>query len=188
MVCHDLEQQQIESVWRPFTDWLKSRPHDYRFTSQPPFFALAVPGRKFWDPAFLRSIPGLVLQDPRPGAPESNIFWAGNLGEAAQVLHAYQSAWLPKDLLKSDRQDSLADALLAASSHWSVTLHTNKGLAGGSAYALRSTGETAMNPEVLDSFALLICAADGPPAWPGSPAMSPMSSKAGRKPRAWKPR
>jgi FAD/FMN-containing dehydrogenase len=61
-----------------------------------------------------------------------------------------------------------------------VTLHTNKGLAGGSPFALRSTADTAMNPEVLNAFALLICAAEGPPAWPGIPGHEPDIEK-GRK-------
>lgn len=49
---------------------------------------LAVPGRRFWDPAFLRSVEGLVLHDSRPGASVDNIFWASNLAETGQVLHA----------------------------------------------------------------------------------------------------
>lgn len=165
MVCHSLSQAEIEAAWQPLLDWIGDRGNDYRQEMQPAF--LATPGRNFWDPAFLRSVPGLVLQDPRPGAPQNNIFWASNLGEAAQLLHAYQSVWLSQTLLKPDRQASLVDALVEAASRWSITLHTNKGLAGGSDYALRSTAETAMSPEVLDAFALLICAADGAPAWPG---------------------
>jgi FAD/FMN-containing dehydrogenase len=171
MVCQGLSQAEIEAAWAPLLGWIGEGKSDYRFTMEPAF--LAVSGRRFWDPEFLRSIPGLVLQDTRPGAPASNIFWASNLSETAQVLHAYQSAWLPKELLKPEQQALLVDALVAASREWSVTLHTNKGLAGGSDYALRSTGETAMSPEVLDAFALLICAADGPPAWPGFPGHEP---------------
>lgn len=171
MVCHGLSQAEIEAAWKPLLGWIGERKSDYRFTMQPAF--LAVSGRRFWDPEFLRSIPGLVLHDPRPGAPASNIFWTSNLGEAAQVLHAYQSAWLPKDLLKPERQVSLVNALVSASREWSVTLHTNKGLGGGSDDALRSTAQTAMNPEVLDAFALIICAAEGPPAWPGIPGHEP---------------
>jgi FAD/FMN-containing dehydrogenase len=167
MLCHGLGQAEMETVWRPFIDRVKSRGADYAFTSKPEFLALAVPGRKFWDPEFLRSIPGLVLQDPRPGASPDNVFWAGNLGEAAQVLHAYQSAWLPKQLLEPGRQGALVEALVAASAEWSLTLHTNKGLAGGSDHALRSVAETAMNGQVLDAFALVICAAEEPPAYPG---------------------
>lgn len=75
--------------------------------------------------------------------------------------------------MRPERQVSLVDALISAANEWSVTLHTNKGLAGGSDYALSSTAETAMSPEVLDAFALLICAADGPPAWPGTPGHQP---------------
>ena len=54
-----------------------------------------------------------------------------------------------------------------------MTLHTNKGLAGGSEFALGSVAETAMNPEVLDAFALVICAAEEPPAYPGIPGHEP---------------
>ncbi len=171
MVCHGLSQAEIEATWKPLLGWIAVRGGDYRFTMEPAF--LSTSGRSFWDPAFLRSIPGLVLQDQRPGSPAGNIFWASNLGETAQVLHAYQSAWLPKDLLKPERQASLVNALISASAEWSVTLHTNKGIAGGSDYALRSTAETAMSPEVLDAFALIICAAEGPPAWPGIPGHEP---------------
>jgi hypothetical protein len=67
--------------------------------------------------------------------------------------------------------------LIAASDQWSVTLHTNKGLAGGSREALARTAETAMNPEVLDAFALLICAAEGPAAYPGIPGHEPDVAK-----------
>ena len=53
---------------------------------------------------------------------------AGNLAETGQVLHGYQSAWIPASLLQVDRQKNLADALFAAAQYWGVTLHTNKGL------------------------------------------------------------
>lgn len=180
MLCHSLDKNRIEAVWSPFTDWLHAHPQDYAFTSQPPFLALAVPGRSFWDPAFLGSIPGLVLHDTRPGASPDNVFWATNLGETAQVLHAYQSAWIPAALLKKERQKTLVDALIAASSEWSIALHTNKGLAGGSREALAGAAETAMNPEVLDAFALLICSAEGLPAWPGIPGHEPDVAKGRR--------
>ena len=71
-----------------------------------------------------------------PGAPQTNVFYASNQEEAGQVLHGYQSAWLPDSLLQPIRQESLADALFAATRHWSVSLHTNKGLAGAPADAI----------------------------------------------------
>ena len=171
MVCHSLSQAQIEAVWRPFLAWIAERPADYRLASDPAFVAL--PGKSFWNPEVLRSLPGLTLQDPRPGASPDNLFWTGNLGEAGQVLHAYQSAWLPKQLLEPARQPALVDALIAAADEWTVTLHVNKGLAGGTSEALAATAETAMSPQVLNAFALLICAAEGPPAWTGIPGHEP---------------
>ena len=61
-----------------------------------------------------------------------------------------------------------------------MTLHFNKGLGGGSPAAIEAARDTAMNPEVLDAFALAIIASDGGPAfgdlpfsnwqWPASAA------------------
>jgi FAD/FMN-containing dehydrogenase len=171
MVSHSLDKPAIEALWKPLLGWIGGNATDYAFQDQPA--VIAVPGRRFWDPAFLHSVPGLVVQDNRPGAPTDNIFWASNMDEAAQVLRAYQSAWVPARLLKPEGSAALVDALIAASNEWSVTLHTNKGLAGGSPEALRSAAGTATNPEVLGAFALLICAAEGPAAYPGIPGHEP---------------
>jgi FAD/FMN-containing dehydrogenase len=165
MVFQGLDRHQAETTWRPFLDWLAGSPRDFRIVSAPTI--LAVPARHFWDPGVLRNIPGVVLADDRPGSPETNVFWAGNLEEAGQVLHGYQSAWLPAALLQADRQEDLADALFAATRHWAVSLHVNKGLAGGPAEAIAAARDTAMNPAVLDAFALIISGAEGPPAYPG---------------------
>jgi hypothetical protein len=111
-------------------------------------------------------MPGIVIADDRPGAPPGNVFWAGNLGETGQFLHGYQSAWLPASLLKPDRQERLCDTLFASSRHWRMSLHFNKGLAGAPAEALAAAKNTALNPAVLDAFALAITAGEGPPAFP----------------------
>jgi FAD/FMN-containing dehydrogenase len=171
MVFQGLDQQQAETLWRPFLDWLAGSPQDFSIESEP--WIASLPARRFWDPAFLKELPGIVLTDDRPGAPEANVFWAGNLGEAGQVLHGYQSAWLPASLLEPDRQESLADALFAASRHWRVSLHLNKGLAGAPAEAIAAARDTAMNPAVLDAFALIISAAEEPPSYPGIPRHEP---------------
>ena len=171
LVFQGLDQQQAETIWRPFLDWLEDSPQDFRIASAP--WIVAAPARRFWDPGFLKGVPGLVLADDRPGAPEANLYWAANLGEAGQILHGYQSAWLPASLLQEDRRESLGDALFAASRHWRVTLHVNKGLAGAPADVIAAARDTAMNPSVLDAFALLISAAQGPPAYPGIPGHEP---------------
>ncbi len=171
MVFQGLDRQQAEAIWRPFVDWLADSPRDFRIVSGPTI--LAAPARHFWDPAFLRKLPGLVLVDDRPGAPASNVFWAGNREEAGQVLHGYQSAWLPVSLLRKDQQGNFSDALVAASRHWSVSLHVNKGLAGAPGEAIDAARDTATNPAVLEAFALLISGAEGPPAYPGIPDHEP---------------
>jgi FAD/FMN-containing dehydrogenase len=179
MVFQGLNQQQAEATWRPFLDWLAASPQDFSIAS-PPWIA-AAPARHFWDPAFLRTLPGLVQADDRPGAPAANVFWASNRGEAGQVIHGYQSAWLPASLLQQGRQEKLGDALFAASRHWGVSLHVNKGLAGAPADAIDAARDTAMNPAVLDAFALVISGAEGPPAYPGIPGREPDLSAARRQ-------
>jgi FAD/FMN-containing dehydrogenase len=171
MVFQGLDQHQAETIWRPFFEVLAASPQDFSILSEPKI--LALPARQFWDPESLKKVPGLVLGDDRPGAPETNLFWAGNLEETGQVLHGYQSAWIPASLLQADQQKNLADALFAAAQHWRVTLHVNKGLAGAPAEAIAAGRDTAMNPAVLDAFALIISGASGPPAYPGIPDHEP---------------
>ena len=165
MVFQGLDQHQAETTWRPFFEWMATSPQDFSIVSEPKI--LALPARHFWDSEFLKKVPGLVLTDDRPGASEANVFWAGNLGETGQVLHGYQSTWVPASLLQETQQKNLADALFAAAKHWRVTLHVNKGLAGAPAEAIAAGRDTAMNPSVLDAFALIISGAEGPPAYPG---------------------
>ena len=176
IVFQGLDQQQAEAIWRPFLDELAASPQDFSLVSPPQI--IAAPARHFWDPAFLMQIPGLVLADDRPGAPEGNVFWASNQGEAGQVLHGYESAWLPASLLEQERLQDLADALFAASRHWSVSLHVNKGLAGAPDDVIDAARNTATNPLVLDAFALLISGAEGPPAYPGISGREPNLSTA----------
>ncbi len=182
MVFQGLDQEAADAVWRPFFAWLAASPQDYRL-DRPPVI-IAVPARHFWDPTFLKTLPGLVLADDRPGAPAGNVFWASNLNETGQVLHGYRSAWLPASLLHGDRRSALADALFAASRHWGVALHCNKGLAGAPASAIDAARDTAMNPAVLDAFALLISGAEGPPAYPGIVGHEPDAATARRQAKA----
>ena len=171
MLTHSLSQEEIAVAWAPFLDWVKARGAAYTIKDNP--LLIAVPGRAFWDPEVLLKLPGVVLQDDRPGALSDHVYWASNKDEAAQVLNAYQSAWLPSTLLDTSQRGRLANALARAGNEWSITLHMNKGLGGGSEEALATTRETATNPEVLDSFALVICAAEQKPAYPGIPGHEP---------------
>jgi FAD/FMN-containing dehydrogenase len=176
MVFQGLGQAQAEAVWRPFLDSVAASPDDFRLAAPP--VILAVPARAIWDPAVLKRFPGLVVADDRAGAPPGNVFWAADAGQVGQYLHGYASAWLPAALLRPAERERLADALFAASRHWSASLHVNKGLAGAPEEEVRAARDTAMNPAVVDAFALLITAAAEPPAYPGIAGREPDPARA----------
>jgi FAD/FMN-containing dehydrogenase len=166
MVFQGLGQDQAEAAWRPFYSWIANQGDDFTLVQAPIFFA--APAQYLWDAEFLKKNAGdLVLSDDRPGAPEGNVFWRGNLGEAGWVLHGYESTWMPASLLEPARQPQLVDALFAASRHRSTSLHFNKGLAGAPAEVVAAARDTATNPAAAEAFALAIIAAAGPPAFPG---------------------
>jgi FAD/FMN-containing dehydrogenase len=182
MVFQGLDRQRAASVWRPFFDWVTSQEREYSVEREAAI--LDIPARQFWDAKTIgKNAPGVIMSDDRPGASEGNFFWAGNQDEAGQVLHGYKSAWLPASLLKKEGQPHLVNALFASSRHWSVSLHLNKGLAGAPAEALVAAKDTAMNPAVLNAFALAIIAGEGPPAFPGIPGHEPEVSAARRHAR-----
>ncbi len=165
MAFQGLERQQAEAIWQPFFEWVTASPNDLAYRVAPLIRAAAAIHR--WDPAFLRErAPGAILSDDRSGASSDNIFWSANLSEAGHFIHGFESAWLPAALLQRGRREQLADALFAASRHWSVELHFQKGLAGAPAEAIAAAADTPINPAVLDAFVLAIIAGEGPPAYP----------------------
>jgi FAD/FMN-containing dehydrogenase len=164
MTFQGLDQAQAQAAWKPLLDWLAASPAEFS-TGKP--VIVAIPARRFWDASLWKAVPGVMKRDDRDGAPDDNIFWAGDGGQVGQVLHAYKSAWLPRSLLDKDRQQALVDALLAAAAEWGVALHFNKGLAGAAPETIAASRDTATNPAVLDAFALAISAGEEPPAYPG---------------------
>jgi FAD/FMN-containing dehydrogenase len=178
MVFQGLDQEQAEAVWQPFLARLAAMTDDYE--PGKPFIA-AMPGRSFWDPAFWKRFPDLMKFDNRSGASPANMYWAGDEGQAGQVLAGYHSAWLPARLLAvgKDRQ-KLVDAIFEAAHTWFIALHFNKGLAGSTPEALAATRDTAMNPAVLDAFALAIIAGELPPSYPGIAGHEPDIDKGRR--------
>jgi FAD/FMN-containing dehydrogenase len=165
MVFQGLDRSRAQAVWQPFLDAVAAdREFDLEFS---PLKIVSTSARDFWAPTLVKRALGFIGTDDRPGAPRGNVFWPGDQDQAGQTLHAYQSAWLPAALLQDGRRQALADALFAASRHWGCSLHVNKGLAGAPPEALAAARDTAMNPAVLDAFALVILGAKGPPAYPG---------------------
>jgi FAD/FMN-containing dehydrogenase len=175
MVFQGLNQVQAAQVWQRFFDWVAARPADYTFAGSS---VAAQPGRMKWNAAVLEAVPGDVRTDDRPGAPKENFFWVGDAELVGQVLHDLQSTWLSRELLEPERRPALVDALVHCAKTWGVELQLNKGLAGAPAAALARTKDTAMNPAVLDAFALAITGGQEPPAYPGIPGHEPDLARA----------
>ncbi|HEY2560141.1 MAG TPA: FAD-binding oxidoreductase [Caldimonas sp.] len=165
MVFQGLTRGQAQAVWQPFFAALDAAPEAFKVEFAP-LKIVSTSAREFWAPTFVKRVLGFIATDDRAGAPRSNVFWPGDQGQAGQVLHGYSSTWLPAALLRDDRRQALDDALFAASRHWGVSLHVNKGLAGAPAEAIAAARDTATNPAVLDAFALAISGAEEQPAYP----------------------
>jgi FAD/FMN-containing dehydrogenase len=165
MLFHGLSQQEAKGIWQPFIDWVSA---DKNYIFEMPLNVIAVPARQFWDTEFLKKYASsLILTDDRPNAPGENIYWMSNKDEAGQFLYEYHSAWLPATLLEKNNRNKLVDALFAASRYWGFALHFNKGLAGSPKEEIEAARNTAMNPAVLDAFALAIIASEGEAAFAG---------------------
>jgi len=172
MVFQGIERAQAVAAWQPFFDALDKASGDYKIDFAP-LKIVATSARTFFSPTLIKRVFGFISHDDRPGAPETNVFWPGDHGQAGQVLHGYGSTWLPAALLQPAQRPALVDALVAAAKHWGLGIHFNKGLAGASPEVIAAARDTAMNPAVLDAFALVISAALEQPAYPGVPGHEP---------------
>jgi FAD/FMN-containing dehydrogenase len=167
MVSQGLSGAQSKEIWKPFFDWANSSPKEV--TVEDRLGTDSVTARHWWDIEGNDS----MIPDKRKGAPKHHGWWTGDQDQVGAFIHGYESLWMPATLLKEDQRNRLCDALFAASRHKKLELHFNKGLAGAPAGALSASGDTATNPAVLDSFALIIIADGERPSYPGlaRPAM-----------------
>jgi hypothetical protein len=171
MVSQGVSSEEASAIWKDFFAAIADSPGEFTFISKPRI--IDFPARDLWNPEDLKKFPGVTKGDDRPGAPAGNLFWAGDGGQCGQVLHGYDSVWLPANLLDDAHVRSFADALYAAAMQWQVSLHVNKGLAGAPREAIDAATNTAMNPAVLDAFALAILGSEEPPAYPGVAGREP---------------
>ncbi|HEY2107724.1 MAG TPA: FAD-binding protein [Candidatus Binataceae bacterium] len=197
MVSWGLDSDQGKEVWRPFLDWVRSSSDDYSLKW--PVVIESIPAEHFWDAQWWKSHwPEMVFPrnrnplhsvlddvlvhlirepvfrvDDRPGAGPHNFWWEGDAGQVGWFIWSFQSLWIPQSLLRNEAQQRLADALFAASRFSEVSLHFNKGLAGAPAEAVARAKDTAMNPAVLNAFALAIAADAEQSAYPGIPGHEP---------------
>jgi len=182
MVFQGLADDEARRVWAPFDAWLTDNAGDLAQRSE--VRLVSMPGRHWWDYEYRRSVlPKSIVIDDRPGVPK-RFWWAGSGGEVGIFLSGYESLWLPEALLRPARRDGLAETLFAASRHFKVGLHFNKGLAGATEERRREARDAAIHPSALDAFALAIIAGGQPQAYPGvlghEPDLDAARDEAGR--------
>ena len=177
MVSYGLEKAAAQAVWQPFLDWIAAAPQDYRLTRKPTIADM--PARNWWDAEFRKKYTAdAIISDPRPGANPRDFSWAGDHDQIGAFWRGFETLWLPASLLPGDQQQRLADALYAASLHWSFEIQFDKGLAGAPDDALAASRDTATNPAVLTAFGLALTGSFGPPAYPGIPGYAPNLTEA----------
>jgi hypothetical protein len=182
MVFQGLSQAEVQATWKPFFDWVAARPDDFVLSG---LQFLSMPTREYWNNAILKDFPGVVKLDERAATTPyafkvADDVWDGDADQAGQVLHGYQSTWLSKDLLEPVRRPALVNALIHAANGWGVSLHFNKGLAGATPQAQARTLHTAMNPAVVDAFALAITGGGESAAYPGVAGHEPNTANGRR--------
>ena len=164
-------------MWQPFLDWIAAAPQDYRLTCKPTIPDM--PARNWWDSEFHKKYTAdVIISDPRPGANPRDFSWTGDHDQIGAFWRGFETLWLPASLLPGDQQQRLADALYAASRHWSFEIQFDKGLAGAPDDALAASRDTATNPAVLTAFGLALIGSFGPPAYPGIPGYAPNLTEA----------
>lgn len=172
-----LTHDQTLETWKPLVDFVEASPSDYEWAEK--VDGGAMQARYYWDVDWRRQYtPDDMVFDPRPGAPKTNASWKGDALQATIFAYAYESLWLDQKLLEPDAMGRLADAMFAASRHFEVELHFNKGLAGAPAERLAEARDTPMNPAVLDAFALAIIASGEPTRSPNLPGYEPNMERA----------
>ena len=164
MLFPGIDEGNVKEIWKEVEDFVSN--NSELFTWEQPLSARELPAQNLWNPAFFKTVaPGLIGSDDRPGAREKNFFWAGDQEEAGQYLYGYRSLWLSQKRLLNRHE--LGNAIFKASRSWTVSLHFNKGLAGSPEEDKKAALNTAMNPEVIEAFALAIIAGASDPAMPG---------------------
>ena len=167
MVFQGMSKDQATAAFMPLIEFANANATD--FDGQNSLNAADVSARYFWNAWLLRFFAASAVSfDGRSGASWTDFWWSGDGGQVGAFWHAYASAWLPASLLVPSERSRLVDAWFAASRHWGVSFHFNKGLAGAPQAAITTARNTATNPDVLTAFALAISADSSSPTNPAA--------------------
>ena len=170
MVFQGLPQAEARAAFQPLIDFVERQPGRLR---GPDPFIVAACRRKFWDGGFITQVRARGGQiDARPDATPADFWWSGDGDQVGVFWHAYTSAWMPTSLLEPANQARLVDAWFAASRHWTVAFHFNKGLAGAPPEAIAASRDTPTQSRCRWT----------PSRSPSSPTAARRSSPAGRSP------
>ena len=143
------------TIWQPFFDWVAASPQDFAIVSAPRI--IAAPARISGTRRFSR-LAGRRARRRPPGRARRQCVLGRKSRGSGHGLDGYQSAWLPASLLEDDQQESLVDALFAASRHWGLTLHSTRPLPARRRGDRRGEGH-GDESRGLDAFALAISGA-----------------------------
>jgi FAD/FMN-containing dehydrogenase len=158
MMYINIDEQKVEATFKPFFEELTQKyPQSYEISTK----LTPITPSKIWahDPVLNEKIKFITLDD-RINVPKDQFWWTNNSNQISIYWYTYQSRWLPKKLFADDQSKLLAETLFKASKLTpnGLEIHFNKGLASASPWAMESTKNTAMNPEVLKAAALVIIA------------------------------
>lgn len=171
MIYQGSNQAEMEKVWLPMKKWVSQHPDLYTMT----FSIFSVPPRKFWDEAFWQKAnPAFITKNDTSN---DQYWWTPNTNEIYNYWYTYQSWWLPISLFEDSNIKHLAEIFFKASRFDSVAMHINKGLSGASTLAVKTSQETAVNPVVTDTAALVIMAAGSNKIFPGVVGYEPNIDK-----------
>jgi hypothetical protein len=118
---------------------------------------------EFWD----KENPDQITRDPTPGSPDWYYWWTSNSKELSWYLIAYQSRWLPFEMLEDP--DQLAKLMFDVSRVNDYSIHLNKGLYGQSDESRSRDEKTCINPAVFDATGLIIMSSSVKEFWPELP-------------------
>ena len=149
MVFQGLTRGQAQAVWQPFLDAVDAAPRGLPDRVLAAEDRLDVGARRSGrrPSSSARSASSSATTGPARRRPTCS--GPATRGRPARSCTATSRPGCRRRCCSRARRAALADALFAASRHWGVSLHVNKGLAGAPAEAIVAAArDTAMNPAV----------------------------------------